>query len=81
MIETALQLAEPGISDSLQLWAAAAWRKPSLHGEWILGLAHDYRFGQSRVYPVAGMGWQFSRGATCRGVGELRSSTTIRASG
>jgi hypothetical protein len=49
-------------SDSLQLWAAAAWRKPSLHGEWILGLAHDYRFGQSRVYPVAGMGWQFSRG-------------------
>ncbi len=45
-------------SDSLQLWGGASWRFPAAHWDWVLGVAHDYRFGRSRVYPMAGLTWR-----------------------
>jgi hypothetical protein len=41
-------------SDALQLWGAAIYTWPGSRHSWILGAAHDYRFGESRVYPVIG---------------------------
>jgi hypothetical protein len=54
---------EPGEldTDSAQLWASATWQLPSRQWDWVLGLAHDYRFGQARLYPVAGLSWQQDR--------------------
>ena len=45
-------------SDSLQLWGAALYSRPSGALTWVLGAAHDYRFGEGRYYPVAGIEWQ-----------------------
>ena len=48
---------DPGewTSDTLQIWAAALWQPTGEHWDWVPGIAHDYRWGQSRVYPVAGI--------------------------
>jgi hypothetical protein len=54
---------DPGKLDteSAQLWAAATWQVPSRRWDWVLGLAHDYRFGKARLYPVTGLSWQHDR--------------------
>jgi hypothetical protein len=44
-------------SDAAQLWASALYAWPGAHFDWILGAAHDFRFGASQVYPVAGIQW------------------------
>ena len=48
-------------SDSAQLWAAILWQHRGQHWDWVLGVAHDFRFGESRFYPVAGLNWQSDR--------------------
>jgi len=47
--------------DSVQLWGAALWRGRGPRWDWILGVAHDYRFGEARAYPLAGMAWEGER--------------------
>ena len=44
-------------SDSLQLWGAALYSRSAGGVRWILGAARDFRFGEGRVYPVAGFEW------------------------
>ena len=53
-------LKNPGELDasSIQLWAAAIGQIPAGGWDWIAGIAHDYRFGESRIYPVAGVDWR-----------------------
>ena len=44
--------------DSLQLWGAALYSQEAGDATWVVGAAHDYRFGESRLYPVIGVEWQ-----------------------
>jgi len=45
-------------SDSLQLWGAALYSRPAGGVRWTVGAARDFRFGEGRLYPVAGIEWQ-----------------------
>lgn len=56
-------LKNPGELDarSLQMWAAAIGQFPAGGWDWVAGIAHDYRFGESRAYPVAGAEWRGER--------------------
>ena len=44
-------------SDAVQLWGSALYRISGAHVDWLLGLNHDYRFGEGKVYPVVGGEW------------------------
>jgi hypothetical protein len=50
---------EPGHwrGNMAQLWGAAYYARPRGAGDWLLGLAHDYRFGEGRIYPLLGWRW------------------------
>ena len=45
-------------SDSRQWWGAATYVMPGNNVDWVFGLGHDYRFGDPRTYPVAGLQWR-----------------------
>jgi len=46
-------------NESFQLWAGAIYRKSlSKKSGWLVGFRSDHRFGDYRVYPVAGICWQ-----------------------
>lgn len=47
--------------DSLQLWGAALYTRRAGSLDWVLGVAHDNRFGAGRAYPVAGVEWRGDR--------------------
>jgi hypothetical protein len=54
-------LKDPELLDheALQLWAGATYRKDfSEKSVWLIGFRSDHRFGDYRVYPVAGICWQ-----------------------
>jgi hypothetical protein len=44
-------------SDAVQLWGSAMYRLDGDRIDWLFGVMHDYRFGEGRVYPVAGAEW------------------------
>ncbi len=44
-------------SDAVQLWGALLYRWPANGMDWLAGMAHDYRHGNDRIYPVAGIEW------------------------
>ena len=45
--------------EALQLWAGAVYRKDlGKESDWLVGFRADHRFGDYRVYPVAGICWQ-----------------------
>lgn len=52
-------------SEMLQVWGSVLYTHP--FGEegnginWVAGLAHDYRFGEDRVYPLLGLRWTGAR--------------------
>ena len=48
-------------SEAFQFWGAALYAWPAGPLQWVAGVAHDYRFGENRVYPVAGLEWQRDR--------------------
>ena len=52
-------LKDPGLVDNgaVQLWGSALYRIGEGSLDWLLGINHDYRFGDSKVYPVAGGEW------------------------
>ena len=45
-------------SGSRQWWGAATYIIPGNKVDWVFGLGHDYRFGDPRTYPVAGLQWR-----------------------
>jgi len=45
-------------SEALQIWGAALYTRAGGTVNWVLGAAHDYRFGESRVYPAVGLEWR-----------------------
>ncbi|MEE4109583.1 MAG: hypothetical protein V2I24_09560 [Halieaceae bacterium] len=47
--------------DSLQLWGSAVWHRPYRGLEGVLGIVHDYRFGEARAYVTAGLAWRGER--------------------
>ena len=44
-------------SDAVQLWGSALYRIGGANVDWLLGVNHDYRFGEGKVYPVVGGEW------------------------